>query len=63
MAKARRTMGEVPKEVHDFLSRNGRKGGATTRRLIQIGKAYAEKQGLDVQTEVRDRIGRKRRAA
>lgn len=35
---------EIPKVVHDFLSRNGQKGGATTRRLIELGKLRAKKR-------------------
>lgn len=48
----------VSKEVRDFLSRNGKVGGQTTKRLIELGKRAAEESGTNVQSEVEREINR-----
>lgn len=49
---------QVSEEVHDFLSKNGQKGGMTTRRLIELGKEAAEKSGEDIGTGVDSEISK-----
>lgn len=44
----------VPAEVHRFLSRNGRKGGQTTKKLIEAGKKLMEKREREGDEEDRD---------
>lgn len=46
----------VSDEVRAFLSENGRKGGNTTKRLIELGREAAAESGEDVQKEVQTRL-------
>ncbi len=48
---AKKAMSEKPvsPEVHDFLSKNGQKGGQKVSRLIALGKETAEKEHIDVE--------------
>lgn len=43
MAK-RQSSENVSEEVRRFLSRNGKKGGQTTKRLIEAGKRMLERR-------------------
>jgi hypothetical protein len=51
----------ISEEVHDFLSENGKKGGLTTRRLIELGKQAAEENGENVKQEVMNELQRDRK--
>lgn len=63
MAKKSTETSEYPvnDEVRRFLSANGKKGGATTRKLIELGKQAAEDTGEDVESEVMDELHRSER--
>lgn len=58
MARRSKTGPEAPvtPEVRKFLSANGKKGGHTTRRLIELGKKMAEIQHEDVSEEVMEEL-------
>jgi hypothetical protein len=48
-------------EVRRFLSENGKRGGMTTRRLIELGKEKAEESGEDIESDVREELQRERK--
>lgn len=51
----------VTPEVQKYLSANGKKGGATTRRLIELGKNSARQRGENVSEEVMEELHRSRK--
>lgn len=55
---------EVSQEIRDFLSQNGKMGGQTTRKLIEMGKKYAEENNIAVdETDEDERPRHIRRAS
>lgn len=46
----------VTDEVRAFLSANGKKGGQTTKKYIELGKRAAAEHGEDVEAEVLDEL-------
>jgi hypothetical protein len=67
MAKKAMQSEKLTPEIRRFLSENGKlgakKGGAVTRRLVELGKQAAIESGEDVASEVEQTQRNRRRAA
>lgn len=40
---------KVTEEIHNFLSQNGKKGGETTRHLVELGKKAEAEENSDAE--------------
>jgi hypothetical protein len=61
MAKKQTDDGMVTDEVRRYLAENGKRGGLTTKKLIELGKAAAEENGEDIAEEVDNELHAQRR--